>query len=71
MYAGRESLNILETIPVTQDLGTVLVHSNQMPDYIDVNDGVLSEMSIRLLDSTTLQPIDLNGESFQMILDIE
>lgn len=71
LYAGRESLNIIEAIPITQDLGTVLVHQSQMADFVEVVDQVISEISFRLLDSNTLKPLYLQGETFQMILDIE
>ena len=71
LYAGRESLNIIEAIPVQQDLGTIMVHQSQMPEFVDIPDAVISEISIRLLDSTTCKPLDLNGETFQMILDVE
>ena len=70
MYAGREILNILDCIPVTQDLGTVQHHQFNISDYIDVSDQVISELSIRLLDSTTLKPLDLRGESFQLVFDV-
>lgn len=70
IYAGKESLNLLDAIPVTNDLGTVQHHHSNLSDYIDVSDQVISELSIRLLDSNTLQPLDLRGESFQLIFDV-
>jgi len=70
VYVGRESLNILDAIPITNDLGTVQVFTSHQPEFLDINDQVLSEISIRLLDSATLKPLDLHGETFQVILDI-
>ena len=69
VYASRESLNIIDAVPITVDLGEVLVHQNQMNDFIDVSDSVISEFSLQLLDSSTLRPLDLRGESFQVVLD--
>ncbi len=70
IYSGRESLNVLEAIPITSDLGTVEVYHNETSLFIDTLDQTISEMTIRLIDSNTLQPIDLQGQSFQVIFDV-
>lgn len=70
VYAGRESLNVIDAIPITNDLGTVQVFQNHAQEFLDINDQVLSEISVKLLDSSTMKVIDLRGETFQVILDI-
>jgi hypothetical protein len=70
VVAGKESLNILDAIPVSVDYGNVLTWSNEDQHYINTTDQVVSEMNVRLLDGETLEPLDLNGESFQMVLDV-
>lgn len=70
VYGNRESLNIIDAIPIINDLGTVQVYSNHQSEFLDINDQVISEISIRLLDSATLKPLELHGETFQVILDI-
>lgn len=70
VYAGRESLNVIDAIAIENDLGTMQVYKNHQPEFLDINDLVISEITVRLLDSTTLKPLDLHGETFQVILDI-
>ena len=70
IYAGRQTENVLDAVPITSDIGTVLVHENRQPEYLDINDMVLSEVTVILKDSNTLKPLDLHGESFQIIFDI-
>ena len=36
VYAGRESLNVVDTIPITNDLSTLPVYQNHQPDFIDI-----------------------------------
>ncbi|KAJ3027494.1 hypothetical protein HDV00_011038 [Rhizophlyctis rosea] len=45
LYASRENLNIIEAIPVTQDLGTVLVYQSHQSEFVDIADQVISEIS--------------------------
>jgi hypothetical protein len=70
VYSGRENLNILEAIPVTQDLGTVQVYQNHAQEFIDTMDQTISEVTIRLLDNGNLLDLDLQGDSFQIVFDI-
>lgn len=70
LFAGRESLNIIEAIPVTHDLGTVQVFQNSTQDFIDVPDQTISEITIRLLDNNNLNDIDFQGDNYQLIFDV-
>jgi hypothetical protein len=70
VYSGRESLNVLEAIPVSQDLGTVQVYQNHAQEFIDTMNQTISEMTIRLLDNGSLLDLDLQGDSFQIVFDI-
>ncbi|KAJ3048409.1 hypothetical protein HK097_010554 [Rhizophlyctis rosea] len=70
VVAGKENLNILDAIPISVDYGNVLTWSNEDPTFVNTTDQVISEMNVRLLDSETLEVLDLNGESFQMVLDV-
>lgn len=70
IVATKENLNILDAIPISVDYGTVLVWSNEDPTFINTTDQVVSELTVTLLDGETLQPLDLNGESFQLVLDV-
>lgn len=68
MYAGNEHINVLAMIPLNAPNGAMVTWTN--PSSF-VNFGTnLPWVEYRLLDSATLLPIDLNGQSFQIQLAI-
>ncbi len=70
IMAGRESENVLDVIPVTSDYATIMTYVNHETDYIDCSDTVLSTISVRLLDSENLLPVDFRGNNYQIVLSI-
>lgn len=70
ILAGEEGLNVIATIPISQETGTVLCSQNYFDtDFIDTESGLVSAIDITLLDSETLKPINLNGKGFTIVLD--
>ncbi|KNC96169.1 uncharacterized protein SPPG_09548 [Spizellomyces punctatus DAOM BR117] len=70
VVAGADDLNILASIPISQEIDTVLCAQNYFDtDFIDTESGLVSTIDIRLLDAETLLPIDLQGKGFTLVLD--
>lgn len=70
IVAGADDLNILASIPISQEIETVLCSQNYIDtDYIECDSGLVSTVDIRLLDAETLLPLDLKGKGFTLVLD--
>lgn len=72
LYVGDETFNIVEVLPIKQDLSTVMVITNEFQDdWITSKTNSLTSIDLVLLDGSTKKALDLQGEPFVVILDID